>query len=66
MKLLSIATCVMLFTLTGYATALDYHWPPTDPDPYFKKRDAEIEAEQRARQFEPKQFDREYPQEDSE
>jgi hypothetical protein len=61
MRRLSVATCVLLFTLTGYAAAQDHHWPPTDPDPYFKKRDAEKEAQQ-----EPKWPPaRKYPQDDS-
>jgi hypothetical protein len=46
MKKNFVLTCVMFFTLTGYATAQNHPWPPTDPDPYFKKRDAEKASDQ--------------------
>jgi hypothetical protein len=39
MKLFALAASVSLFMSVGNAMAQIHHWPATDPDPYFKKRD---------------------------
>lgn len=56
MKKFSVATCIIFFTLTGYATAQTYAWPQTDPDPYFKQRDTEVEWEKSRARPEPEYF----------
>ena len=47
MKSFVLVSYLAFVMSAGSAVAQIYGWPGTDPDPYFKKRDLELERERR-------------------